>query len=140
DRTLDALAQGFGDWPPAERVLVDAHATTWSSPYGLTAMLTAGQALAEAGLPQPRFAVPESDETRTYWARARFFHYAVEYFELLGKIPKRSHEAPSDVLLSVTPLRAAEAVHGVVGAMQERATRILTGDLGLEAKATMGFA
>ena len=139
DRTLDGLAQGFGDWPPPERVLLDAHATTWASPYGLTAMLTAGQSLAEAALPKPRFAVPESEETRTYWARAGFFHYAVEYFDVLGKIPKRSHDAPSDVLLPVTPVRAAEDVHGVVGAMQERAARILIGDLGLEAKATMGF-
>jgi anti-sigma regulatory factor (Ser/Thr protein kinase) len=140
DRTLDQLAAGFDGWPPAERVLLDARATTWASPYGLTALLTAGQALVEAGLPKPRLTVPESEETRSYWSVAGFFAHAVEYFDLVGKIPRRHDEAASDVLLPVTAVRAAEDVHGVVGRIQEGAARILTADLRLEAKATMGFA
>jgi len=140
DRTLDQLAMGFGDWPPQERLLLDARATQWASPYGLTALLTAGQAIAELGLPKPRFTVPEHDDTRSYWARAGFFSHAVEYFDLVGKIPRRSEDAPSDVLLPVTAVRAAEDVHQVVGRVQEGAVRILTSELKLEAKATMGFA
>src|SRR5690606_38529283 len=46
----------------------------------------------------------------------------------------------TDVLLPITAIRAAEDVHGVVGRIQEGATRILTSELRLEAKATMGFA
>ena len=42
--------------------------------------------------------------------------------------------------LGVTPVRASEDVHEVVGRIQEGASRILSGELGLEAKATMGFA
>jgi anti-sigma regulatory factor (Ser/Thr protein kinase) len=140
DRTLDQLAAGFGGWPPSDRVLLDSRATTWASPYGLTALLTAGQALAEAGLPRPRLTVPESDDTRSYWGRAGFFTHAVEYFDLVGKIPRRHEDAVSDVLLPVTAVRAAEDVHAVVGLIQESAARILTTDLRLEAKATMGFA
>ena len=34
-RTLDTLAQGMGDWPPTEGMLLDARSTTWASPYGL---------------------------------------------------------------------------------------------------------
>ena len=44
------------------------------------------------------------------------------------------------MLLPVTPVRAAEDVHHVVGRIQERAQRILLSELNLEAKATMGFA
>ncbi|MGE0555595.1 MAG: ATP-binding protein [Gemmatimonadales bacterium] len=139
DRTLDQLAQGWGKWPPTERLLFDARSTTWASPYGLTALLTIGQALAEAGLPKPRFTAPESDDTRSYWARIGFFAHAVEYFELIGKIPRRS-DAANDVLVPVTPIRGASDVHHVVGTIQEGAARILTHDLHLEAKATMGFA
>lgn len=140
DRTLDLLAQGLGDWPPDQGFLLDARATTWASPYGLTALLTLGQAVAEARLPTPRFMVPESSEVRSYWSRAGFFHAAAECFELVGKLPKKVADAPSDLLLPVTPVRAAEDVHHVVGRIQERAQRILASELHLEAKATMGFA
>lgn len=140
DRTLDQFAQTLGPWPPAERLLIDARGTNWASPYGLAAMLTLGQAIAELKLPKPRFAVPEAEETRSYWARAGFFHHAVEYFELAGKIPRRSGEAIGATLVPVTAIRAAEDVHELVGQVQEGATRILTSELKLEAKAVMGFA
>lgn len=139
DRTLDALAEALGSWPPGEGVLLDARATTWASPYGLTALLTLGQAVTEAGLPVPRFFVPDSDDVKSYWARAGFFHAAAECFELVGKYPKKSHETPSDVLLPITPIRAAEDVHHVVGRIQEGAQRILSAELNLAPKATMGF-
>ncbi len=141
DRSLDALAQALPSWPPPpERLLIDARGTTWASPAGLTALLTLGQAMKELGAPAPRLAVPDSDETRSYWTRIGFFHHAAEYFELVGRVPKRQGEAPSDVLVPVTAIRAAADVHEVVGRIQEGATRILTSELKLEAKATMGFA
>ena len=140
DRTLDTLAAGLGDWPPTEGLLLDARATHWASPYGLTALLSLGQAIQEAKLATPRLTVPDSDDVRSYWGRAGFFHAAAECFELVGKLPRKSSDAPSDVLLPVTPVRAAEDVHHVVGRIQERAQRILLSELNLEAKATMGFA
>jgi anti-sigma regulatory factor (Ser/Thr protein kinase) len=140
DRTLDQLAHELGDWPPTERLLLDARATQWASPYGLTAILTLGQAIAEAKGPAPRLTVPDSEDVRSYWARAGFFHAAAECFELVGKTPKRHADAPSDVLLPLTPIRATEDVHHVVGRIQERAARILARELNLEAKATIGFA
>ncbi len=139
DRTLDALAESIGDWPPAAGMLVDARGCTWASPYGLTALLTLGQSMSESQLPKCRFMAPEREETKSYWARSGFFHAAEEYFEVVGRIPKRNFEAPSDVLLPVTPLRAAEDVIHVVGRIQEGATRILASELNLPAKATMGF-
>lgn len=140
DRSLDTLAQSLGEWPPSEGLLLDARATAWASPYGLTALLTLGQALAELKLPPARFAVPDHDEVKSYWARSGFFHAAAEWFELVGRVSKKPSDTPSDVLLPVTPVRAAEDVHHVVGRIQERAQRILSAELNLEAKATMGFA
>ena len=62
DRSFEQFAAGFGHWPPEERVLLDARGAQWASPYGLLAMLTAGQALAEARKERPLFTVPTSDE------------------------------------------------------------------------------
>ena len=140
DRGLDQVAQGLGQWPPPDRLLVDARGTTWASPYGLCSLLTLGQAVAELGLPKPRFAVPDSDDTRSYWSRVGFFQHAVEYFEIVGRVPKRTGDAPTDTLLPIMPIRAVADVHEVVGRLREAATRILTTELHVEARATMGFA
>lgn len=139
DRTLDTLAQGMGDWPPVAGLLLDARACQWASPYGLTALLSLGQAIAELKLPAPHFTVPEKDDVKSYWGRAGFFHAAAECFDLVGKYPKKTSDAPSDVLLPVTPIRAAEDVIHVVGRIQERATAIIAKELNLDVKATMGF-
>ncbi len=140
DRSFDHFAGGFGTWPPEEKVLVDARGAQWASPYGLITMLTAGQALAEAKREKPLFTVPTSDEVKRYWARAGFFHYAAELFELHGRVPKATASGPSDVLLDVTPIRAFEDVHAVVDKISESAARIIHGELGLEMKATLRFS
>jgi len=121
-------------------VLLDARATQWASPYGLIGLLTAGQALSEARKERPLLTVPASDEVRRYWTRTGFFAHAAELFEVHGKVPRAAATGPSDVLLDVTPIRASEDIHEIVGKIQENAARILTGELGIEAKATMGFA
>jgi hypothetical protein len=107
DRTLDQLAQELGDWPPTERLLLDARATQWASPYGLTAMLTLGQAVAEAKGPAPRLTVPDSEDVRSYWARSGFFRR--------GRVLRARRQdgltpTPSDVLIHA-PIRATEDVH-----------------------------
>jgi anti-sigma regulatory factor (Ser/Thr protein kinase) len=139
DKAMDAVAEAMAGWPPEGRLLFDARNTRWASPYGFTALLTAGQGLKELGAEAPRLTVPESDVVREYWARTGFFKYAAEYFELHGKVPRRQPDAASDVLLPVTPIRASEDVHRVVSEIQQAAARILTGELRLEARATMRF-
>jgi len=139
DKGLDAVAEAIGGWPPTERLLFDARATKWASPYGFTALLTAGQGLREAGAETPRLAIPEAEEVRSYWAKAGFFKHAAEYFELHGKVPRRQPDRASGVLLPIMPIRASEDVHQVVAQIQEPAARILTGELNLEARATMRF-
>ena len=140
DRSFDQFAGGFGDWPPDEKLLVDARGTQWASPYGLIGILTAGQALSEARLDRPLLTVPTSDEVKRYWARIGFFRHAAELFELHGRVPKAALTGPSDVLLDVTPIRAMDDVHEVVQKVNDASLRILHGELGLDRNSTMGFS
>lgn len=141
DRSFDQFAQSFATGLEAGgRLLFDARTAQWASPYGLTGMLAAAQWFGENRGEKPLFTVPGSEDVKRYWARTGFFRYAPEFFEIHGKVPKIGPEEESDVLLNVTPVRAASDVHEVVGRIQEGAARILAGELKLEAKATMGFA
>jgi len=139
ERTFDQFAAGFAGSEGASRVLVDAHACDWASPTGLIGFLCAGQALAARGGPKPLFTVPADPETAKYWARAGFFAHAGDLFEIHGTVPRAKAQAERNVILEVTPVAVSDDVHTVVGRIQERAAAILTEELGLDPKATMGF-
>ena len=138
ERTFDQFAASFSE-PSEERFLFDAHAVKWASPYGLLGLLVAGQAVVEAKRPQPQLAIPTDRDVLHYWSRTGFFEYANEWFEIHGKVPQVTARRSSDVLLEITPVRGSDDVHGVVSVIQERAAAILSGELGLETKATLGF-
>jgi anti-sigma regulatory factor (Ser/Thr protein kinase) len=140
DRSFEQFAGAFAQaTADGERLLFDAHAAEWASPYGLVGLLAAGQA-ARRGAERPLLTAPTNPDVLSYWSRAGFFRQAGELFEVHGKVPKIKPAESSDVLLPVTPVRAAEDVHAVVSLIQQRATAILTTELGIDPKATMGFA
>ena len=122
--------------PPDARMLLDARHTRWASPYGLTALLALGQSRDAA---RPTLAVPDGDDTTSYWARSNFFYYADEFFDLKGVVPRRS-QGDSAVLLEVTPIAKSEDVHGAVDRIQEKTSQIIGKELGLDPKAIVGFA
>ena len=138
DRSFDQLARAYGE-PGGARLLFDAHRVQWASPYGLVGLLVAGQATVERDEQRPLFTVPQDRDTLHYWSRAGFFEYAAELFEIHGKVPRVSTSRSSDVLLEITPVRGSDDVHSVVSTIQARAASILSGELGLEPKAAMGF-
>jgi anti-sigma regulatory factor (Ser/Thr protein kinase) len=138
DRSFDLFAKSFGGGDGG-RLLFDAHAAQWASPYGLVGLLSAGQAVAEQGGERPLLTLPQDRDVVHYWARAGFVRHAEAHFEIHGKAPRVAPRGESDVLLEVTPVRGADDVHDVVGHIQDRAAAILTRELGLEAAATMGF-
>ncbi len=152
DRSFDQFAGAFAEaGKDGGRLLFDAHAAEWASPYGLVGLLAAGQAArgggggggaggGGGGTERPLLTAPTHAEVLSYWARAGFFREAAELFEIHGKVPKGKGQEASDVLLPVTPVRAAEDVHAVVSMIQQRASAILASELGLDPKATMGFA
>jgi anti-sigma regulatory factor (Ser/Thr protein kinase) len=139
DRSFDQLATACGEFTD-DRLLFDAHATQWASPYGLIGLLAAGQWATEHGPERPLLTIPTDRDVAHYWGRAGFFAHAEDWFEMHGKVPRVAPSHSSDVLLAITPVRGSDDVHGVVETIQERSAAILSGELGLEASATMGFA
>ena len=135
DQTFEQVLEQVAPLAPDEKILVDARHARWASPYGLTALLTLAQTRAE----RPALAVPEADDTASYWARTSFFKHAETVYDLHGQVP-RSRGGESSVLLEITAIRQSGDVHDVVERIQAKAQSILQGELNLEAKATMGFA
>ena len=135
DHTFEQVLEQLAPLPPDAKLLVDARHARWASPYGLTALLTLAQTRAE----RPSLAVPEADDTASYWARMGFFRHAAELFDLHGTVP-RGRGGESDVLLEITAVTRSEDVHDVVGRLQQRAQAMLVRELSLDVKATVGFA
>jgi anti-sigma regulatory factor (Ser/Thr protein kinase) len=135
DHTFDEVLRQLTTVSSDTKVLLDARHVRWASPFGLTALLTLAQTRAE----MPALAVPELEETASYWARAGFFRHAEELYELHGNYPKRVVNADSNVLLEITSVAKSEDVHDVVGRIQQKAQLMLR-ELNLDAKATVGFA
>jgi len=136
DYSFEQVLEQVAPLPADAKILVDARHARWSSPYGLTALLTLAQTRTE----RPSLAVPEHDDTASYWARAAFFHHAESLYDLHGAYPKRRETGDSNSLLDITPITKSEDVHNVVGRVQERAQAIIHNELKLESKAIMGFA
>jgi hypothetical protein len=135
EHSFEQVLEQLAPIPVDAKLLVDARHVRWASPYGLTALLTLAQTRAE----RPALAVPEFEETASYWRRASFFHYAESLYELRGTYPKRKETGESSVLLEITPIAGSDDVHGVVGQVQAGAQRILQNELHLESKAILGF-
>jgi anti-sigma regulatory factor (Ser/Thr protein kinase) len=139
ERSFDQFAAAFAGFGGDTRVLVDAHAAEWASPAGLIGLLCAGQALLARSGVKPLLTAPADREVAHYWARAGFFAHAADLFEIHGSVPRVKPNPERNVLLEVTPVTVADDVHAVVGRIQERSAAILTSELGLDPKATMGF-
>jgi anti-sigma regulatory factor (Ser/Thr protein kinase) len=135
DHSFDEVLRQLTSVSSDTKVLLDARHVRWASPFGLTALLTLAQTRAE----MPALAVPELEETASYWARAGFFRHAEELYELHGTYPKRAGASDSNVLLEITGVAKSEDVHDVVGRIQQKAQLMLR-ELNLDAKATVGFA
>jgi anti-sigma regulatory factor (Ser/Thr protein kinase) len=135
DATFELILEPLSRLQPDDKVLLDARHARWASPYGLTALLT----LAQTRLTRPGLAVPEADDTASYWARTGFFRHAAELYDLSGSVP-RGRQAESSVLLEITPVAGSEDVHEVVERVQQKAQAILMKELNLDAAATMRFS
>ena len=135
DHTFEQVVDQLAAVPPDAKLLVDARHTRWASPYGLTALLALGQSRED----RASFAAPEADDTASYWARTGFFRHADEVYDIVGSVPK-GRGGESSVLLEITQIAKSEDVHEVVGRIQQKAAQILSKELNIEAKATVGFA
>jgi anti-sigma regulatory factor (Ser/Thr protein kinase) len=136
DHSFEQVLEQLAPIPLDEKILIDARHARWASPYGLTALLTIAQTRTE----RPALAVPELEDTASYWARTAFFQHAEALYDLHGSYPRRRDGGESNVLLEITPIGRSDDVHSVVGRVQERAQKIIKNELKLESKAIIGFA
>lgn len=134
DATFEQILDPLSRLAPDDKLLLDARHARWASPYGLTGLLT----IAQTRLSRPALAVPEMDETASYWSRTGFFRHAVDLFDLKGSVP-RGRQNESSVLLEITPVVGSDDVHTVVEKVQNKAQAILVNELKLDAAATMRF-
>lgn len=135
DHTFEQVVEQLASVPADAKLVVDARHTRWASPYGLTALLALGQTRET----RASFTAPDAEETASYWARTGFFRHAEDIYELHGAVPK-ARGGESSVLLEITPVVKSEDVHEVVGRIQQKAQQILSKELNIDAKATVGFA
>ena len=135
DHSFEQIFDQLAPLPPDEKIVIDTRRTRWASPYGLTALLS----VAQTRLERPTLAVPEAEETASYWSRASFFKHAESLFDISGKLPRPRSGAESSVLLEVTPIAQTQDIHTVVTNIQERSQTILQEKLHLESKVTMRF-
>ncbi|HET7187251.1 MAG TPA: ATP-binding protein [Gemmatimonadaceae bacterium] len=135
DHSFEQVVEQLAAVPADAKLVVDARHTRWASPYGLTALLALGQTRET----RATFTAPDAEETASYWARTGFFKHAEEIYELHGAVPK-ARGGESSVLLEITPVVKSEDVHEVVGRIQQKAQQILSKELNIDAKATVGFA
>ena len=135
DRSFEDIFDQLAPLPPDEKILVDARRTRWASPFGLTGLLT----IAQTRLERPTLAVPEGEETSSYWSRASFFKHAEGLYDITGRVPRARQASESSVLLEVTPVVHTQDVHTVVENIQQRAQTILSEKLHLQSKVTMRF-
>lgn len=131
EQVLDQLAAQ----PADAKVIVDARHCTFASPYGLTALLTLAQSRSE----RPTFLPPEDADKVTYWVRAGFFRHADELYDVQGTVPRPRTSGEGDNLLDLTPITKSGDVHSVVERIKEKSTQIITSQLHLPSRATMGF-
>jgi Histidine kinase-, DNA gyrase B-, and HSP90-like ATPase len=135
EESFEVIFEALALLSPDDKVLIDARRTRWASPYGLTGLLT----VAQTRLQRPTLAVPEREDTASYWAKTQFFRYADDLYEITGRTPRARYADDSNVLLEVTPIAKTEDIHGVVDRIQNKAQAMLTGTLHLEPSATMRF-
>lgn len=136
EKTFESVIDQVAAQPPDAKLLVDARRTSFGTPYAITSLLC----LAQSRLAKPAFAIPETQSTATYWARAGFFRFAEELYELHGTAPSVRPKSESDVWLPITSIARSEDVHSVVERIQERAEAILENELQADPRMIGRFA
>lgn len=134
DITFEQVFEQLAAQPADAKVIVDARHCVFASPYGLVNLLTLAQSRTE----RPTFLIPEDQDKVTYWARAGFFKYATELYDVQGTIPRPRGSGDSDVLLDLTQIAKSDDVHEVVDRVKDKLTQIIINRLHLPTRATMG--
>jgi hypothetical protein len=121
---------------PTESVIVDARQCTFATAFGLPALL----AIAGSRAPKPTLLLPSASDTLRYWTAVGFLRCAEGVFTVIHASPPTAASEMADVffpLRSHEPLRDGQPAAALV---QDRALRILTGALGIDARISLRLA
>jgi len=135
DASFEQVLGPLAALAPEEKVLLDARHTRFASPYGLIGLLTVAQSRAT----KPELVPPEDHDVASYWARTGFYQHADGLFDLRGPGSRTRAGGDSQVLLEITPVVQSSDVHSVVDRIQERAQKILSKELSIDAQASIRF-
>jgi hypothetical protein len=106
---------------PAAPLVMNARNSVFATPYALAALLAVGEDRAV----KAAFIPPSNPDTAAYWARARFFRYAEELYEIRGKVPIVRWASESDVLVEMTRIPSDETAEAAVQRVQQRVLALL---------------
>jgi anti-sigma regulatory factor (Ser/Thr protein kinase) len=135
DASFEQVLGPLAALAPEEKVLLDARHTRFASPYGLIGLLT----VAQSRTTKPELVPPEDNDVASYWARTGFYQHAEGLFDLRGPASRTRAGGDSQVLLEITPVVQSSDVHSVVDRIQERAQKILSKELSIDAQASIRF-
>jgi hypothetical protein len=100
---------------------VNANHCVFATPYALAALLAVG----EDRVTKATFIPPSNSDAASYWARARFFRFAEELYDIRGKVPIARWASESDVLLEMTRIPADGTAEAAVQRVQQRVLALL---------------
>src|SRR2546426_3478274 len=92
DRSFDQFAAAYAQARDGERLLFDAHAAEWASPYGLVGLLAAGEAARRAGGGEPLLPGAPHAHVLRHLARGGVFPGTAPLF----RIPRRRPRGQGD--------------------------------------------
>ncbi len=116
-RVLADVAARAADAP----LIVNANHCVFATPYALAALLAVG----EDRVTKATFIPPSNSDAASYWARARFFRFAEELYDIRGKVPIARWASESDVLLEMTRIPADGTAEAAVQRVQQRVLALL---------------
>jgi hypothetical protein len=136
DQTFDDIASQLAAFAAGEPLVVDARNCTFATPFGIIALL----AVAESRAERPKFLCPDNADTKSYWARNRFFRYAEEIYDVQGTVPTARWSEGAAHLLEVTRISAADNAEPMLARIRERAQEVFDYTLGAKESVTKGLA
>ncbi len=102
-------------------LIINASNCVFATPYALATLLAVG----EDRVTKAIFIPPSNADTASYWARARFFRYAEELYDISGKVPIARWASESDVLLEMTRIPADGTAEATVQRVRQRLLALL---------------
>ena len=136
DFSFESVSAQLKSHGPNEPLVIDARQCKFATPFGMTALLTIGQARTE----KPALLLPEAADTLRLWTRFGFMRQVESVYAISGAVPEAPLGNANNLLLDVTRLARNAGALNVVERTQERLLGIFTHTLQLELPLATGLA